>query len=66
MSAIRLDLSKLLGFKIIAKEFPNSQQVLIGAKLGEKPGLKGSRLSDLRIGAKIGSKVGSKSGSKMR
>ena len=60
MSAIRLDLSKLLGFKIIANEFTNSQPVLIGAKLGEKPGVKGSRAVGLRIGAKIGSKFDDK------
>ena len=57
MTAIQLDLNKLLGFKIIAKEI-NLQppQVSLGAKLGSKPGDKNA----IRIGAKIGDKIGDK------
>ena len=57
MAAIQLDLNKLLGFKIIAKEVNlRPPQVSIGAKLGSKPGDK----NVIRIGAKIGDKTGDK------
>ncbi len=43
MTTIQLNLKKLLGFKIVAKEIIGEQhRVSIGAKLGSKPGLKSS------------------------
>ncbi len=61
MSAIQLDLTKLLGFKIIAGEIvANSQPVTVGAKLGEKEGIKSVVLAGVRTGAKVGSKGGDK------
>lgn len=61
MSPIRLDLSKLLGFKIIAAEARTaSNQFVLGAKLGAKPGEKVPVKSEVRIGAKIGGKIGLK------
>lgn len=56
---IQLDLTKLLGFKIVAKELGSqTQQVVLGAKLGEKAGSKYPRSS--RLVAKIGGKIGTK------
>ncbi len=60
MNAIKLDLKKLFGFKIIANEIPSHDNVTIGAKLGEKEGIKTGSVSSVRIAAKIGSKVGVK------
>ena len=42
MKRVNLDLSKLLGFKIIANQLNNMKSLKIGAKLGGKPGLKPS------------------------
>lgn len=42
MSLIKLDLSKLLGFKILSKENINHQSLSVGAKVGEKVGYKTS------------------------
>lgn len=55
MPAIQLDLNKLLGFKIVAKEV-KPPQASVGAKIGSKPGDK----TGMRIGAKIGDKAGEK------
>jgi len=57
MSLIQLNLSKLLGFKIVSKNI-GSKTIAIGAKLGSKPGFKPSHGVDLtgahvRIGTKI-------------
>jgi hypothetical protein len=61
MTPIQLDLSKLLGFKIVASDFgPYPQQVSIGAKLGEKEGVKPGGKASIKIGAKLGEKVGGK------
>lgn len=61
MAPIQLDLSKLLGFKIVANEIGSkAQKVAIGAKLGGKPGTKpGSNLGSkgMSIDAKMGAKV---------
>ncbi len=60
MTPIQLDLSKLLGFKIVVNEIGSkTQQVAIGAKLGGKPGAKpGATLGGKRmpIDAKMGKK----------
>jgi hypothetical protein len=42
MSSIKLDLNKLLGFKILAKEINAQKFISIGAKVGSKPGFKPS------------------------
>ena len=57
MRTVKLDLSKLFGFKIVARDNTNAQQPpTIGAKIGQKAGAK--------IGSKIGSKLGGKVGFK--
>ena len=69
MTPIQLDLSKLLGFKIVASEIGSKvEQVAIGAKLGGKPGTKTVANLDatrMQIGAKLGLKVGRKPGVKI-
>lgn len=61
MNRIKLDLSKLLGFKIVASDFdPYPQHVSIGAKLGEKEGVKTGAKASVKIGVKLGEKTGSK------
>lgn len=42
MGSIQLDLSKLLGFKIVSKANNDQKKLSIGAKIGSKPGLKSS------------------------
>jgi hypothetical protein len=64
MKQIHLNLKKLLGFKIVAEEFGPSGRVVIGAKLGEKEGLKPAPAT-ARLGAKIGAKLGAKIGAKL-
>jgi hypothetical protein len=51
MTPIQLDLSKLFGFKIVVNEIGlKAQQVVIGAKLGGKPGTKpGKMLSEFFV-----------------
>jgi hypothetical protein len=65
MAPIQLDLSKLLGFKIVVNEIGSkAQQVAIGAKLGGKPGAKpGNKWGGKRmpIDAKMGAKFIEKS-----
>lgn len=42
MSSIKLDLTKLLGFKIVSKANNGQKKLSIGAKIGSKPGVKPS------------------------
>lgn len=60
MTPIHLNLNNLFGFKIIAGEARPLEQVILGAKVGDKVGTK-TVSSDIRIGAKIGGKPGFKS-----
>ncbi|WP_165873415.1 hypothetical protein [Parasulfuritortus cantonensis] len=52
MNKIKLDPTKLFGFKILGRTEAGDQQARIAAKVGGKP--------VIRLGSKIGSKVGSK------
>lgn len=56
MNSVKLDLNRLLGFKIIAKDIQRKQSLKLGAKVGQKEGIK--------LGAKIGVKPGFKGSSK--
>lgn len=43
MSEVKLDLSKLLGFRLLGENANVIQAVRLGAKLGGKPGIKPPR-----------------------
>ncbi len=48
MNRVNLDLSKLLGFKIVANQLTSIQSLKIGSKLGSKPGQKPSQKPEAR------------------
>ncbi|GAA4409005.1 hypothetical protein [Quisquiliibacterium transsilvanicum] len=52
MQTVKLDPSKLFGFKIIQQNGAAASGAKVGSKIGEKAGVK--------VGAKIGMKVGMK------
>lgn len=58
---IKLDTSKLLGFRLVAANGQH-REVVVGAKTGNKPPAP-AITNHAGIGAKIGSKVGIKPGS---
>jgi hypothetical protein len=55
MQSVKLDPSKLFGFKILQQPSAPAPGAKVGSKIGEKAGVK--------VGAKVGSKVGVKVGS---
>lgn len=54
---IRLDHSKLYGFKIVSRPGPEQQPAVLGVKIGQKGGIKGPAVV---LSPKIGGKVGNK------
>lgn len=60
MDSVTLDLSRLLGFKISAKEANGVDANRCAAAIGAKVGDKGFGRPATVIGAKIGSKIGLK------
>jgi hypothetical protein len=68
MSSVKLDPSKMLGYKILSADaaVPSDAQdvAILGVKLGDKPastlGMKVGSKPDTKLGAKLGLKVGAK------
>ena len=58
MSNVKIDQSKLLGFRLLGKDAPRGSAV--SAKIGDKLGGK----SGLKAGPKVGFKIGAKEGRK--
>ena len=59
MKRVNLDLSRLLGFKIVANHSCSTQSLKIGSKIGQFK--IGSKIGTLKIGSKIGIPKGNKS-----
>lgn len=57
VKTLRLDASRLYGFKIVRQA---QQSVALGAKIGQKGGIKAAPSLSSLLGAKIGNKVGVK------
>ncbi|MAT49970.1 MAG: hypothetical protein CMK32_02150 [Porticoccaceae bacterium] len=55
--AIRLDASRLYGFKIVSR---GRQQVALDDKIGQKSGIKAAPSLSTLLGSKVGGKVGFK------
>ena len=64
---IELDMSKLYGFRIVAKAIEGEQTpAALGAKIGGGKGRTASAKIAAKLGAKIGAKIGAKLGFKSR
>lgn len=57
MQTVKLDPSRLYGFKILRQSDTAASATRLGSKIGEKSGVK--------VGAKLGSKIGGKVGAKV-
>ena len=60
MKPIHLDLHKLYGFKIVARDIARRAHAPLGAKVGVKLGEKVGVKAPVRLGAKLGQKEGVK------